>query len=71
MTIKKGDTVAEFETTSFLLPTNSISRPVKTQFGYHIIQALSDVRPGKTLTQKEATAADQGDSFSRRRRTTR
>ena len=55
MTIKKGDTVAEFETTSFLLPTNSISRPVKTQFGYHIIQALSNVRPGKTLTQKEAT----------------
>jgi parvulin-like peptidyl-prolyl isomerase len=29
---------------------------VKTQFGYHVIQALSDVRPGKTLTQKEATA---------------
>jgi foldase protein PrsA len=55
MTIKKGDTVAEFETTSFRLPTNSISRPVKTQFGYHIIQALSNVRAGKTLTQKEAT----------------
>lgn len=56
MTIKKGDTVAEFETTSFLLPTDSISRPVKTQFGYHVIQALSDVRPNKTLSQKEASA---------------
>ncbi len=55
MTIKRGDTVAEFDSTSFLLPTDSISRPVKTQFGYHIIQALSDVRPGKTLSQKEAT----------------
>jgi len=56
MTIKRGDTVAEFDTTSFQLPTNSISRPVKTQFGYHIIQALSNVRPAKTLSQKEATA---------------
>ena len=56
MTIKRGDTVAEFEQTSFLLPTNSISRPVKTQFGFHVIQPLSNVRPAKALSQKEAAA---------------
>ena len=55
MTITRGQTVAEFDSTAFLLPTNSISRPVKTQYGYHVIQSLSDVRPGSTLSQKEAT----------------
>ena len=56
MTIKRGDTVAAFDSTAFVLPTKSISRPVKTQYGYHVIQSLSDVRPGKTLSQKAATA---------------
>ncbi len=56
MTIKRGDTVEEFDKTAFLLPTNSISRPVQTQFGFHVIQPLSDVRPSKTLSQKAATA---------------
>lgn len=55
MTIKRGDTVAAFDSTAFVLPTKSISRPVKTQYGYHVIQSLSDVRPGKTLSQKAAT----------------
>ncbi len=56
MTIKRGDTVAEFDQTAFLLPTHSLSRPVKTQFGFHLIEPLSNVRPAKTLTQKQATA---------------
>ncbi len=56
MTIKRGDTVAEFDTTAFMLPTHALSRPVQTQFGFHLIEPLSNVRPAKTLTQKEATA---------------
>lgn len=56
MTIKRGDTVAPFESTAFLLTTKQISRPVKTQFGYHVIQPVSDVRPEGTLPLKEATA---------------
>lgn len=56
MTIKRGETVAEFDATAFELPTKKVSRPVKTQFGFHVIQPLSDVRPAKTLTQKVATA---------------
>lgn len=48
LTISKGQTVAEFDTTAFMLPVNALSRPVKTQYGYHLIEPLSAVKPGKT-----------------------
>ena len=44
LTITRGQTVAEFDKTSFALDEKEISKPVKTQFGYHIIQPLSPVR---------------------------
>jgi parvulin-like peptidyl-prolyl isomerase len=47
LTVSKGQTVPEFDKTTFELNTNEISRPVKTQYGYHIIQALSDVKPSQ------------------------
>jgi parvulin-like peptidyl-prolyl isomerase len=37
-------TVAPFEKTAFSLKTNEISKPIKTQFGWHVIQALSPVK---------------------------
>jgi foldase protein PrsA len=41
----KGQSVAPFEKVAFSLETNEISKPVKTQFGYHIIQATADTKP--------------------------
>jgi parvulin-like peptidyl-prolyl isomerase len=46
----KGTFVKEFETSAFSLKTNEISKPVKSQFGYHLIQALAATKPGKTQT---------------------
>jgi foldase protein PrsA len=45
LTIVRGQTVAPFDKTAFSLKKNQLSRPVKTQFGWHVIQALSDIRP--------------------------
>jgi parvulin-like peptidyl-prolyl isomerase len=45
LTISKGQTVPEFDKTAFELKKNELSKPVKTQYGYHIIQALSAVKP--------------------------
>jgi parvulin-like peptidyl-prolyl isomerase len=48
LTISKGQTVGPFDQTAFLLSTGQVSRPVKTDFGYHIIKALGEVKPAKT-----------------------
>jgi parvulin-like peptidyl-prolyl isomerase len=51
-TISKGQTVPPFDQAAFTLPTKSISTPIKTQFGYHIIQPLSAVHPAQTTPLK-------------------
>ena len=38
LTISKGQTVAPFDATAFALKKNAISPPVKTDFGFHIIE---------------------------------
>ena len=38
---KKGDMDAAFDAAAFSLPVNSLSEPVLSQFGYHIIQVSS------------------------------
>ena len=50
----QGTFVKEFETSAFSLKTHEISKPVKSQFGYHLIQALAPTKPGKTQSLAEA-----------------
>ena len=57
LTISKGQTVAPFDQTAFLLKKNDISKPVKTEFGYHIIQPLSDTKPAKVTPLAEVKAS--------------
>jgi parvulin-like peptidyl-prolyl isomerase len=48
LTVSKGQTVPEFDKLAFELDTNELGEPVHTQYGWHVIQALSDVKPAKT-----------------------
>ena len=57
LTISKGQTVAPFDQTAFLLKENDISKPVKTEFGYHIIQPLTDTKPAKVTPLKDVQAS--------------
>src|SRR5919201_5096492 len=57
LTIVKGQTAAPFDQTAFLLDKGQVSRPIKTQYGWHIIQALSDVKPAKTTPLKDVKSA--------------
>ncbi|MCP9487600.1 MAG: peptidylprolyl isomerase [Gaiellaceae bacterium MAG52_C11] len=47
LTISKGQTVAPFDQTAFLLENERISRPIKTEFGFHIIQPLKTAKAAK------------------------
>jgi len=61
LTVSKGQTVPEFDKTAFSLKTGQISQPVHTQYGYHIIQALSAVKGATTtkLSQVRASIRQQ------------
>jgi len=50
----KGQMVAEFEQAAFNLKVGEISEPIKSQFGYHIIQTL-----GKAMVPRSADALNQ------------
>lgn len=57
LTIARGQTVPPFDQTAFLLGKGKVSRPVKTQYGYHLIQPLSDVKPAQTTPLKDVRDA--------------
>ncbi len=57
LTIVRGQTVAPFDQTAFLMRVGQISRPVKTQYGYHVIQAIGDIKPAKTTPLKDVRSA--------------
>jgi parvulin-like peptidyl-prolyl isomerase len=41
LTVNRGETVPEFDAVAFDLDKGELSEPVRTQFGYHVIEALS------------------------------
>jgi len=55
LTVSKGQTVAPFDKVAFTLKTNEVSAPVHTQYGWHIIQALSAIKPAKQTPLKDVS----------------
>ena len=48
LTVSKGQTVPPFDKAAFALDKNELSSPIKTQYGWHIIQPLSEVKKATT-----------------------
>ncbi len=61
LTISKGQTVPAFDKTAFSLKKGELSQPIHTQYGYHIIEALSDVKAAQTtsLSKVESSIKQQ------------
>jgi parvulin-like peptidyl-prolyl isomerase len=57
LTISKGRQVPEFDKSAFALKTQEISNPVKTPYGWHIIQALGPIKKGSTTPLSQVRAA--------------
>ena len=50
LSISKGRQVPEFDKVAFKLKTHEIGKPVKTTYGWHVIQALTPIKP-QTVTK--------------------
>ncbi len=48
LTVSKGQTVPPFDKAAFALKKDELSQPIKTQYGWHIIQAMSEVKKAST-----------------------
>jgi parvulin-like peptidyl-prolyl isomerase len=57
LTVSKGQTVPAFDKMAFSLKNGEISQPVHTQYGYHIIQALSAIKPATTTSLNQVRAS--------------
>ena len=56
--ISSGDTVPTFESAVMNLPLNTISKPIRTPFGWHIIEVL-DIRNSNLSSEREKAEVRQ------------
>src|SRR5918992_1453947 len=53
-TAYRGKSVAPFEEFVYGAETGDLSKPIKTQFGWHVIEVLGDIQPPSTQPLEEA-----------------
>ena len=70
LTITRGQTVPEFDKTAFELEQGVVSSPVKTTYGYHLIEALSPVQKATTTPLAKVRASIQTTLLQEKRTNT-
>ena len=70
LTITRGQTVPEFDKTAFELKQGVVSSPVKTTYGYHLIEALSPVQKATTTPLAKVRASIQTTLLQEKRTNT-
>lgn len=67
LTVAKGSTEPPFDAAAFTLETGTLSQPVRTRYGFHLIEPLKDVQPAKTRPLKDARATIRSTLIQQRR----
>jgi foldase protein PrsA len=67
LTITKGQTVPEFDRTAFELRTGQLSKPVHTQYGWHIIHADKPAKPRQSTPFSQVKASIQQQLLQEKR----
>jgi foldase protein PrsA len=67
LTISQGETVPQFDKVAFSIKTGVISAPVHSQYGWHIIEALSPVKPAKVTPLASVKQTIQQTLLSQRK----
>jgi foldase protein PrsA len=70
LTDERGTFVPEFEKVAFALETGEIGKPVKSQFGWHVITALEDTQQATTTTFEDAKESIEEQLLRERRNST-
>lgn len=68
-TAVQGQDVPAFDNAAFSLKTGAISQPVKSPYGWHIIEAVGPVQPAHTQTFKQVQATIQQSLLSQQQQT--
>jgi foldase protein PrsA len=64
-----SQTVAPFDKSAFSLKTNQVSQPVKSVYGWHVIQALGPIKPAHTQTFSEVKSQIEANLTSQQKQT--
>lgn len=64
-----SQTVPPFDKSAFSLKTNEISQPIKSVYGWHVIQALGPIKPAHTQTFAEVKSQIMANLSSQQKQT--
>ncbi len=69
LSISKGRQVPEFDKVAFKLKTHQIGKPVKTTYGWHVIQALTPIKPQSVTKLSEVKTAIKQQLLGQKKQT--
>jgi parvulin-like peptidyl-prolyl isomerase len=69
LTVSQGQTVPPFDKAAFSLKKNELSKPIKTQYGWHIVQPLSEVKKASTTPLPQVKEAIKQQLLSEKKTT--
>jgi parvulin-like peptidyl-prolyl isomerase len=69
LSIRRGETVPPFDKAAFALGVNEVSQPIKSEFGWHVIEPLGPVQAATTTLLKDVEEQIRAQLLEEKRNT--